>query len=593
MPRPRLPRPKLKRPALLKLPEDAWFRFATRVRAVGYWIREKAQVAGGRLARALAAPWTGRSPETRRRVGAVAAVVLLYAIVKFVPVPGVPCQLSAAKECAPEDAAIAQVPADALLYGHLTLDRDSRQYELASELAAELPDLQLLAGQLTATVPTPSGAPVDLGRDVLPWADGDLAVALLPGPRLITQPLLIAGIADRAGAEEFLTLIAGAAEPVPSEQGGSSLGVYPGGFAAAYAGDQLVFGAEGAVRRSLDAGAGRIDALEGDAGPRGELPEVRFADLYLSRAGVRQLLAGGGTGASQLDTFVDYGATRGMAASATAHDDGVELNLVSDLDPELLERSPTVFAQLPAIEPGLADEAGSRALGYIAVGELGPTLAGLLERAGSGGIAGSARDLADSLRQEAGVDPLRDLLPALGGQAALIAEPTDAVPFASLIVEGVDESRARQALAQIEGPLLRSLRTPGSGQVPRFEERELEDVSVRSVRISSTVELSYSVFDQTLVVSTDPAGVAQVRAGGAGLAGTEAYERATEDLPDEVSALVFLNLDEFLGLAEQAGLAEDPLYATLSDDLSRFQSLGLAVTGDEEKLYTELFLATD
>jgi hypothetical protein len=95
------------------------------------------------------------------------------------------------------------------------------------------------------------------------------------------------------------------------------------------------------------------------------------------------------------------------------------------------------------------------------------------------------------------------------------------------------------------------------------------------------------------VVSTDPAGVAQVRSGGDGLGGTDSYEAVVDRLPSEVSALVFLNLDELLGLAEQAGLAEDPLYASLSDDISNIPSMGLGVTGSTEEIRSELFLALD
>jgi hypothetical protein len=38
---------------------------------------------------------------------------------------------------------------------------------------------------------------------------------------------------------------------------------------------------------------------------------------------------------------------------------------------------------------------------------------------------------------------------------------------------------------------------------------------------------------------------------------------------------------------------EDPLYASLSDDISRITSLGLAVNGGDDQLKSELFLATD
>jgi hypothetical protein len=579
-----------------KLPNDLWFRVSTRFRAVGYGVREKAQIAGRSLARGgrgLWALWTERSGQTKRRAGAIAGLLLLYAVLKFAPVPLVPCSVSAYKECPPPNDSVALVPADAALYGHLTLERDSRQYELAAGLADDLPDVQLLFEQLAAALPTPSGARVTLREDVLPWAERDLAVALLPGPKGSSRPLLIAGVADEQGAEEFLAKVAPPGEPREEDQRGSALRVYPGDFAAAYAGDQLTVGSEQAVRAALDTGAGRAEALDDDAGPLGALPEVRFAEVYLSRDGIARLLGAGGPGASQLDTFVDYGASRGMAASATARDDGVEVNLVSDLDPKLLKASPTVFADLPRFEPELVSEAGSRALAYIGVGELGPTLAGLLQRAGGQGLAKSLRNLAKDLKGEAKIDPVKELLPALSGQAALVAEPTDAVPFASLIVEGVDEDRASEALAKLQGPVLRSLKRSGGRQVPRFEETDEDGVSVRSVRISPTVNLSYAVFGGRLVVSTDPAGIARVREGGDGLEDSDAFDRATDDLPDEVSALVFLNLDELLGLAEQAGLAEAPLYAQLSDDISNFGSLGLAVTGTDEELRTELFLASD
>jgi len=281
-----------------------------------------------------------------------------------------------------------------------------------------------------------------------------------------------------------------------------------------------------------------------------------------------------------------------MAAGARARDDGVQINLVSDLDPRLEQRSPTVFASLPQFEPGLADEAGPRALGYIGVGELGPAINKALETAGQGaqGLAGSLRALAQSLQREAGVDPLKDLLPALGGQAALVAEPTAAAPYATLIVDDVDEGAATDVLASLQAPLLRSL-SAGQAQIPSFQSRDIDGIQVRSVQISPSIDLSYAVFDGKLVISTQPQGISQVRSSGDDLAGTSAFQDATDRLPDRVSALVFLNLNEVLGLAQRAGLAENPLYASLSEDISRVGSLGLAVNGSEDELQSELFLA--
>lgn len=591
-------RPKAPRPP--KPPNDLWFRFTTRLRAIYYGARELAQRAWRWLRKSgqdWVDWWSERSRATRVRILAVAGLAALYAVVKFAPVPGVPCQISAARECAPPDDAIAFVPADAVLYAHLTLDSDSHQYELTSDLGEELPDVINLLRQATSALPTLSGKAVDVSASILPWADGDLALMQVPGPGKRSPPAYIVGVGDRAGADQFLAGIAPAGKGQNVDQNGSPLTLYPGGFATAFSGDQLLFGSEAAVRVGLDTEAGRAPGLEGsdEDAARDELPDVRFAEVFLSRAGVERTLVGRQGGATQLETFVDYGATIGLAASATAKDEGVEVNLVSKLDPGLLERSPTFFANLPEFEPDLTGEAGERALGYIGVGDVGPTLAGLLESAGAQGqgLAGSLRALAQSLQQEAGVDPLRDLLPALGGQAALVAEPTDGIPYASLIVDDVDEEKAAAALAALQKPLLRAVGRRVGTAPPSFEQSEEDGVTVSSLRVSPTVNLSYAVFDGKLVVSTDPAGVAQVRSGEGGLAGSSSFEAAIDQLPDQVSALVFLNLDELLGLAVQAGLAEDPLYASLSDDISQIRSLGLAVSAGDDQLKSELFLATD
>jgi Protein of unknown function (DUF3352) len=572
------------------------FRVRTRLRAIGYWLREKGQIGWRRLKRAggsTAYWWSKRSRGTKLRIGAVAGVLLLYLVVKFLPVPGVPCEVSAAKECAPTNHTIAYVPTNAVLYAHMTVNSDSHQWDLAQDLGDKLPNLTALLESDTRALSIGGSNPINLSEQVLPWAEDDLALIGVTGPGKSVVQAYVVGVGDEAQADQFLTSASPGGQSKQSEVDGETLTVYANGFAAGRFGGQAVFGNVTAVRAALDTNAGRAPELTGSelGSPLDELPDVRLAEVYLSRAGVQRLLGGGGEGATQLDTFVDYGATMGMAASLRARDDGVEIHLDSRLDPKLEQQSPTVFASLPEFEPALADEAGPRALGYVGVGDLGLAINDALATAGAGaqGLAGSLRGLAQRLQQEAGVDPLKDLLPALGGQAALVAEPTDAVPYASLIMDGVDEEQANDALASLQGPLLRSL--SAGGQVPSFQRREIDGVPVHSVPVSPGVELSYAVFDGKLVISTRPEGISQVRSSGDTLAGTGSYEDATDRLPDRVSALVFLNLNEVLGLAQQAGLAENPLYASLSEDISRVGSLGLAVRGSDEELQSELFLA--
>jgi Protein of unknown function (DUF3352) len=577
---------------------ELWFRLITRLRAIRFWLREKGGAVGRRVRRAgvgVAYWWSKRSRATRIQIFAVVVIVAAYLVVKFASIPGIPCEISAAKECAPSNQTVGYVPTDAVLYAHVTVNSESHQWELAEDLGDELPNLVALLRTDTGDLATPGGRPIDLSREVLPWAKDDIALVGVAGPKKTVAQAYLVGVGDAAKADQFLASLSPGGKSKQSESDGGTLTVYANGFATGRVGEVALFGQIEAVRAALDSNAGRVPELTGtDQGaPLDQLPDVRLAELYLSRAGVERLLAGRPGGASQLDTFVDYGATTGMAVALRLRNDGAEVHLESRLDPTLEQRSPTVFAALPRFEPELADEAGGRALGYIGVGEIGPALNRAIATAGEGaqGLAGSLRALAQRLRKQAGVDPFRDLLPALGGQAALVAEPTEGVPYASLIVEGVDEKRATAALAALRRPLLRSISSGRQG--PKFQTTEVDGVDVQSVQTSPTVNLSYAVFDGQLVISTQPAGIEQVRSGGDDLAGSGTYEEATDRLSDRVSALVFLNLDEVFGLAQQAGLATDPLYASLSEDISRIGSLGLAVIGSTSELRSELFLPID
>ena len=91
----------------------------------------------------------------------------------------------------------------------------------------------------------------------------------------------------------------------------------------------------------------------------------------------------------------------------------------------------------------------------------------------------------------------------------------------------------------------------------------------------------------------DPGGVAQVRADADDLAGSGPFERVDDHLPDEVSALVFLNLDELFGQVTRTDLVEDPFFANLSVLFENASALGVAVNGESDRIRSDLFLALD
>jgi hypothetical protein len=84
--------------------------------------------------------------------------------------------------------------------------------------------------------------------------------------------------------------------------------------------------------------------------------------------------------------------------------------------------------------------------------------------------------------------------------------------------------------------------------------------------------------------------VVRIIEGEGGLASTEAWQGSVSTLSDSPSALLFLDLQELTRLAELAGLAEDPLYAALSDDISNIGSVGVSIDGEPTRLRSKVVL---
>ena len=653
-PAPAKKRPPRKRPAAPKRPaarkprkrprkgpvavriEEVWFRASTRIRASGYWIAEKSKsistaVSPDKRGRAKSARGKASKPRprakakstvrsrkgrkkqggrkakvsplarigNRERIGiaAVALVCALVALVLLVPLPLLPCSLSPAKQCPPPDEAIDLVPADALLYAHLVRDSESDQSAGASEIGRRIPDFSAVSEAVLSGLAEGSAADIQLGRDVLPWADREVAIASLPtAAGSGSDTLFIAGTAldepsapMETQASDLLQTVSGGLPVERFEVDGTEVDRYRKDLAMARVGDFEVFGAQTAVRAAVEVAAGSQDSLSPDTDPRGDLPEQRFADIYVSRLGAKTLFGSDGGSLSQLGAFIDYEATEGFAIALTADEGDVAIDIVSDLSTELLKTNPNSLTTVPGFSPGLADLAPTDSLAYLGVGEVGPTLNSVVGTALGGDLATSFQSLSEDLRQEAGPSPLSDLLPALRGPAALILEPTDGPPEAILVVDQVDEQRASRALAELQQPLARTL-ADEKGGVARFEKTVRSGVAVYSLQGPSKLGFSYAIDRGRLIVSTTRAGVIRIIEADEGLSSTSAWRGAVSNLSKSPSALLFLDLQELTRLAELAGLAEDPLYAALSDDISNIDSLGVSVVGEPTRLSSRIVL---
>lgn len=552
--------------------------------------------------RRIGETWRGVPVVTRVRLAAAAIVAAIVAFVLVVVVPAAPCGAPGGEECPPPDDAIALVPDDALAYAHVDIDIDGEQFQAASELVARLPLLSRLAlGQLAGI----AGRPVDFDSQVRPWAGDEIAVAVLPGLGQLEQVVMVE-VADAEGATSFAAELIGPGSAT-EDVGGIEVASVPGGGASAILDGFLLLGDAGAVGELIDP-SGEQGSLETAAATTvlEELPEERLAYGYLSGEGARAVLDVEGP-LGPLDTFVDADASVGVGVALTAGDGLLELEVRSELDPERVQASPPFFASLPAFDPTLPADVGSDALAYLGIGDPQASIESLINQAAADAPAllSAFNRVEEDLRREGGISLTGELLPLLGSEAAISVEPVSAegvdpppgtlapsgVPYVSLIADGVDSAAAARSLAALQAPLVAALAPAGSGKVGAFEAARIAGVDAQSLLVNPDVNLTYATFDDRLVVATNPVGIAQARAEGDGLEATAGFAEVTQDLPDEVSLLAYLDLRGLIALGEQIGLGADPTYATFAADLRALDAAALAVTDFGDELRTDLRIA--
>jgi hypothetical protein len=140
-------------------------------------------------------------------------------------------------------------------------------------------------------------------------------------------------------------------------------------------------------------------------------------------------------------------------------------------------------------------------------------------------------------------------------------------------------------IERLQPLIARVLERPTEGQVPIFQPQRIGNVDAVTLTISPSVELTFSVIGGRAVISTAPAGIRKLVASRSRIADNELFRRGTGDGPGRVTSVLFVDLQQFFALGEQAGLRRSPSFRAFRSALERVSTVS-AVTSSTPAVKT-------
>jgi hypothetical protein len=452
-----------------------------------------------------------------------ALVVLVVALVLLVSGGD-----GATKGTPPASAAAGLVPADALVYVHLSTDSDRTETRAAAKLAEAFPSWPALRDGIVTRLQAPG---CDVAAKALKSAD-EAALAIFDTGR-------------SARANSLVLVDTGKEHPGAKQRGcGTLSSTYVGTFLAIGQPESLAL----AAKLAKAGGRGSLAEAAGPTKMFAKLPADRVADGWLSADGVRRLLAPQGGLLGAVGTLFDQTTLKGAAFGLAGAGDRAKLTVASQLDPSLATGAAKAGAGFKSFRPTLASAVPADAMAYLGVNNLAPALQRLLAAAGAG--SASLKPLVGSLD-----GPLQKIFP---GEAAIILTAATPAPVLTLLGATKDEAGARQALATLP-------------------------TAVRK-------RLSSAVWEGKVAVATDPKGIASVKRGGKHLTDLANWQLSVGNHPDLLSSLLFLDFSRLLTLGEETGLSASSAYRSAKTDLQKVRVIGASTSGTSSESTAEISL---
>jgi hypothetical protein len=459
------------------------------------------------------------------------------------------------------------------VYLNLGTSKSSPQWKRTTSALAKLPIAGQLRDALLNSVTSDALGSLTLDRDVKPWLGDEAAYAKLPGNG---QNLLLLRVRNTKAAAATFDRAGGTT--APENYKGTLLHQVGDGSVAGLKGGWAFIGARDAVHAALDPGA-KLASDKTYSDLVGGLPKDRVGDAWLSQAWLKAHLAGPAAilaGAARVPAlqsaavgFGDDGklmrfAFRARPAAAAPGRPGC--NGEAGASDSLLSKAP---AQ-PALFVGMAGaECVLRDLMASPTSGIGNALKGFAATAG---------------KFRVNVD--RDLLPLLRGDSGVSITPG---PTVTIEAGDVPAQQSLNVLGRLQPALIKLLNPEASGSTPNFSAQPVDGVTALTASLTPGLQLSYAAFDGDLVLSTALKGIADAKKG-EHLDQSKDFNTVLGRRPKSPSALVFLDLQKLLALADQAGLGSNPTYAAVRDDLQKIGAAGAVLSREGNDIDAELRL---
>jgi hypothetical protein len=438
--------------------------------------------------------------------------------------------LPAAAGCGAQDeaglpAGAELAPADAALFVAIDTDFDSGQWQTAGELLDKFPDGDKLRSFILDEL---SDEGIDLDEDVKPAVGPQVNVVWLDA----ADEESFVGMTQPADADKLRELL---------EKSGDEFFFREVEDWTAFATDEQYFDAlaEGRAAGSLADDSRFADAM-------GRVAEDSLLRLYFNGpAAAPGLEEESGFDLGAVAELLPGGEVPWVSASLAAEDGGGRLDGAVGFggDPD--------GWVAPTYEAELTDVAPAGALAYMSFKDLEGQLSKFRDLLAQVEPE-FERDIA-RVENEIGVSLEEDIGPLLAGEGALYVRQGLFIPEVTLLLEVEDEANAMAVLDDLVAGIRDDLRLGPATTV------DIEGVEARQVAIEEPVALYYAAFDGHLVVTTQRAGIAALRAEGDRLSGDDRFQEALGDagMPDETAGFAYVNLREtipyvlgFLGTGE-------------------------------------------